>query len=51
MFICKLKCPDSRGNHFLTHKCRFKHLKIHELHYVLEVKTCARRVHGSLIPA
>ena len=51
MLNSKLGCPESRENHSLTSNCRFKNLKIHELHYVLEVKTCASRVHVSLIPA
>ena len=51
MFICKLGCPEGEKNHSLTSKCRFKNLNIHERRYVLEVKTCANRVHASLIPA
>ena len=36
MFISKLESPESRGNHSLTSKCRFKNPKIHELCYVLK---------------
>ena len=51
MFISKLGCPEIKGNHPLTSKCRFKNLKIHDLPYVLEFKTRAScRVHVSLIP-
>ena len=50
MFISKLKCQESRGNHSLTSKCRFKNPKIHELCYVLELKTRASYVLASLIP-
>ena len=39
MFISKSGSPESRGNHSLTSKCRFKNPKIHELHYLLEFKT------------
>ena len=39
MFISKLESPESRGNHSLTSKCRFKNNKIHELHYILKLKT------------
>ena len=41
MFISKLGCPEGRGNHSLTSKCRFKNPKLHELRYVLEFKTRA----------
>ena len=39
MFISKLEGPENRGNHSLTSKCRFRNNKIHELHYVLKLKT------------
>ena len=39
MFISKLESPKSRVNHSLTSKCRFKNPKIHELCYVLKLKT------------
>ena len=42
MFISKLESLESRGNHSLTSKCRFKNPNIHELCYVLKLKT--RRV-------
>ena len=42
MFISKLGCPEVRGNHCLTSKCSLKNPKMHELHYVLQLKT--RRV-------
>ena len=42
MLISKLESLESRGNHSLTSKCRFKNHKIHELYYVLKLKT--RRV-------
>ena len=35
MFISKSESPESRGNHSLTSKCRFKTAKIHELRYVV----------------
>ena len=50
MFISKLESSESRGNHSLTSKCRFKTAKVHELRYVLEFKTRASRVFVSLIP-
>ena len=48
MFISKLESPESRGHHSLTSKCRFKNPKIHELHYVLKLKTRASCVSVSL---
>ena len=48
MFISKLRCPEMGGNHSLTSKCRFKNPKIHELRYVLELKTPASPVLVSL---
>ena len=50
MFISKLKSPESRGNHSLTSKSRFKTAKIHEMRYVLEFRTRASRPFVSLIP-
>ena len=50
MFISKLESPESRGNHSLTSKCKFKNLKIHELHYVLKLKTRAKGVFVAHIP-
>ena len=44
MFISKLESPESRGNHSLTSKCRFKNPQIHELCYVMEFKTRASSV-------
>ena len=41
MFISNLGSPERRSNHSLTFKCRFKNPKIHELPYVLKLKTCA----------
>ena len=38
MFIFQLGCPESRVNHSLTSKCRFKNLKIQDLPYVLYFK-------------
>ena len=48
MFISKLESAESRENHSLTSKCRFKNLKIHELCYVMEFKTRASSVLVSL---
>ena len=31
MFVSKLECPQRRGNHSLTSRCRFKNPKIHNL--------------------
>ena len=42
MFISKSESLESRGNHSLTSKCRFKNNKIHDLCYLLKLKT--RRV-------
>ena len=39
LFVSKLGCKESRGNHSLTSKCRFKNLKIHQLRHVLEFQT------------
>ena len=50
MFISKLESAESRGNHSLTSKCRFKTAKIHGLRQVLEFKTRASSVYVSLIP-
>ena len=50
MFISKLESPESKGNHSLTFKWRFKSPKIHELHYFLKLKTRASCVFVSLIP-
>ena len=50
MFISKLGCPEIGGNHPLTSKCRFKNAKIHELRYVMDLKTRASCVFVSLIP-
>ena len=50
IYIYELYCPESRRNHSLTSKCRFKTAKIHELHYVLELKTRGSCVSVSLIP-
>ena len=41
MFISKLGCPQGRGGHLLTSKCIFKNPKIHELPYVLKLKSRA----------
>ena len=49
MFISKIGCPESRGNHTLTSKCRFKNPKIDELHYSLEFKIRTRCVRVSLM--
>ena len=49
MFISKLKSPESRGNHSLTSKCRFRNPIIPELHNVVRVKTLASCVFVSLI--
>ena len=38
MFIFQLGCPESRGNHSLTSKCKFSNLKIQDLPYVLYFK-------------
>ena len=48
MFISELGSLERRENHFLTSKCRFKNPKIHELRYVLELKTRASPVLVSL---
>ena len=48
MFISNLESPESRGSHSLTSKCRLKNPKIHELRYVLELKTPASPVLFSL---
>ena len=37
VLISNLGCPESRGNHSLTSKCRFKNHKIHDLPYVVEL--------------
>ena len=50
MFISKLGCPESKENHSLTCNCRFKNPEIHELRYIMELKTRASRVLVSLIP-
>ena len=50
MIIPKLESPESRGNHSLISKCRFKSPIIHELHNVLRLKTRASCVFVSLIP-
>ena len=41
MFISNSGCPECRGNNSLTSKCRFENAKIHELCYVMELKTRA----------
>ena len=41
MFLSKLWCPERKENNSLTSKCRFKNPKIHELPYVLKLKTRA----------
>ena len=51
MFIFKLGCPQRRGNHSLTSKCRFKNPEIHDLRYVLDWKTRASLVLLSLFLA
>ena len=51
MFISKLVCPQLRGNHSLTSKCRFKNHKIHDLHYVLDFKTVRVAFMFPLFPA
>ena len=50
MFSSKFGCPESTGNHSLTSKSGLKNPKIHELRYVLELKTCASCFIVSLIP-
>ena len=42
MFISKLESSESRGNHSLTSKCRFKTTKVHELRYVLQIQDYCR---------
>ena len=44
MFISNLGSPERRRNHSLTSKCIFKNPKLHELPYVLKLKT-----HGSCV--
>ena len=44
MIISKFGCPERTGYYSLASKCRFKDLKIHELDYILQFKTCASRV-------
>ena len=41
MFISNFGSPECRRNHSLTSKCIFKNPKIHELPYVLKLKTRA----------
>ena len=41
MFISNLESPERRRNHSLTSKRIFKNPKIHELSYVLKLKTRA----------
>ena len=48
MVISKLGSPESKENHSLTSRRRFKNLKIHGPHYILGVKTCASCFHVSL---
>ena len=50
MFISKLGCPECKENNSITSKFRFKTAKIHELCYVLELKTTASCIFVSLIP-
>ena len=50
MIISKLESPESRGSHSLTSQCRFKSPKVHELCYVLKLKTRASCVFISVIP-
>ena len=50
MFPSKLGCPERKENNSLTSKCRFKNPEIHELRYVMELKTHASCVLASLIP-
>ena len=51
MFISKLGCPQGRGGHSLTSKRIFKNPKIHELPYVLKLKTRASCILFSLFLA
>ena len=50
MFISNLGFPEHRRNLSISSKCRFKNAKIHELRYVMELKTRASCVLVSLIP-
>ena len=38
MAISKVGCPERKGNHSLTSRCRLKKPEIYELSYVLDFK-------------